>query len=62
MLLRLIILGVVVLILLLANIQYVKELYLTRQLTPAGLIINSAIVLIFLIADEDCGHLAALYG
>ena len=49
MLLRLIILGVVVLILLLANIQYVKELYLTRQLTPAGLIINSAIVLIFLI-------------
>jgi hypothetical protein len=47
MLLRLIILGTLALLILLANIDFIRGLYLEHQLTPAGLIINGGIVLIF---------------
>jgi hypothetical protein len=48
-LLRLIVLGVIVTIILLANIGFISQLYLERQVTPVGLIINGGIMLIFLL-------------
>ena len=48
-LLRLIVLGVIVTIILLANIGFISQLYLERQVTPVGLFINGGIMLIFLL-------------
>ncbi|MEN8107589.1 MAG: hypothetical protein ABFS22_06225 [Pseudomonadota bacterium] len=49
MLFRLVLLGLIVLAILLANLKFVNELYLDRQLTSAGLIINGSIIAIFLL-------------
>jgi hypothetical protein len=49
MLIRLLILGVIVVIILVTNYQFINELYLKRQETPIGLIINGGIVLVFLL-------------
>ncbi|MGD2138484.1 MAG: MotA/TolQ/ExbB proton channel family protein [Gammaproteobacteria bacterium] len=49
MLVRLLITGVIVLFILLANLKFINELYIDRQLTPAGLVINGGIVAIFLL-------------
>lgn len=49
MLFRLVLLGLVVLAIVLANLKFVNELYLDRQLTSAGLIINGSIIAIFLL-------------
>ena len=49
MLIRLIILGVVGVIALLANLEFINELYLKRQQTPLGYVINGGIILIFLL-------------
>jgi len=49
MLIRLIVLGVVGLIVLLANLDFINDLYLKRQQTPVGLIINGGIILVFLL-------------
>jgi len=48
-LLRLVVLGVVVVAILLANYDSIDALYLKNQLTPVGLIINSGIMLAFLL-------------
>lgn len=47
MLIRLIVLGAIVAIVLLANYQFVSELYLENQQTPVGLIVNGGILLVF---------------
>jgi biopolymer transport protein ExbB/TolQ len=49
MLIRLIVLGTVVGIILLANYQFISELYLKNQQTPVGLIVNGGILLVFLL-------------
>ena len=49
MLIRLIVLGTIVGVVLLANYQFVSELYLKNQQTPVGLIVNGGILLIFLL-------------
>ncbi|MCK5383648.1 MAG: MotA/TolQ/ExbB proton channel family protein [Gammaproteobacteria bacterium] len=49
MLIRLIVLGAIVVIALLANYQFINELYLKNQLTPVGLLVNGGILLIFLL-------------
>lgn len=49
MLFRLVILAVVVLALLLANVDFINQVYLERQQTPFGLMINGAIMLVFLL-------------
>ncbi len=49
MLFRLILLAVVVLALLLANVEFINNVYLERQQTPFGLMINGAIMLVFLL-------------
>lgn len=49
MLLRLIILGTAALLILLANMDFFRGLYLSHQLTPAGLVINGGIVAVFLL-------------
>ncbi len=49
MLFRLLILAVVVLALLLVNVEFINNVYLERQQTPFGLMINSAILLVFLL-------------
>jgi len=48
-LLRLVVFGVVVVAILLANYDSIDALYLKNQLTPVGLIINSGIMLAFLL-------------
>jgi hypothetical protein len=47
MLLRMIVLGAIVVIALIANYKFINELYFTRQLTTAGYLINGGIVAIF---------------
>lgn len=47
MLIRLIVLGAIVGIVLLANYQFISKLYLENQQTPVGLIVNGAILLVF---------------
>ena len=47
MLIRLIVLGTIVGIMLLANYQFISELYLKNQQTPVGLIVNGGILLVF---------------
>ena len=49
MLIRLIVLGAIVVIALLANYQFINELYLKNQLTPVGLLVNGGILLVFLL-------------
>jgi biopolymer transport protein ExbB/TolQ len=49
MLIRLIVLGTIVGIILLANYQFINELYLKNQQTPVGLIVNGGILLVFLL-------------
>jgi len=49
MLIRLIVLGAVAVIVLLANYQFISELYLKNQQTPVGLVVNGGILLIFLL-------------
>ena len=49
MLIRLIVLGTIVGIILLANYQFISELYLKNQQTPVGLIVNGGILLVFLL-------------
>jgi len=49
MLIRLIVLGAIVVVLLLANFQFVNEIYLKNQQTPVGLIVNGSILLVFLL-------------
>ncbi|HAJ91410.1 MAG TPA: hypothetical protein DCO71_02095 [Gammaproteobacteria bacterium] len=49
MLIRLIVLGTIVGIIVLANYQFISELYLKNQQTPVGLIVNGAILLVFLL-------------
>ena len=49
MLIRLIVLGAIVVAILLANYQFINELYLKNQQTPVGLIVNGAILLVFLL-------------
>jgi hypothetical protein len=49
MLLRMMVLGAIVVIVLIANYQFVTELYFTRQLTTAGYFINGGIVAVFLL-------------
>jgi hypothetical protein len=49
MLIRLIVLGAIVVVILLANYQFINELYLKNQQTPVGLIVNGGILLIFLL-------------
>ncbi|MDH3900619.1 MAG: hypothetical protein OEU51_06195 [Gammaproteobacteria bacterium] len=48
-LLRLIILGMLALLVLLANVDFIQGLYFKHQLTYAGLIINGGIMLVFLL-------------
>ena len=47
MLIRLIVLGTIVGIILLANYQFISELYLKNQQTPVGLVVNGGILLVF---------------
>jgi hypothetical protein len=47
MLIRLIVLGTIVVIVILANYQFINELYLKNQQTPVGLIVNGSILLVF---------------
>jgi hypothetical protein len=49
MLIRLIVLGAVAVIVLLANYQFISELYFKNQQTPVGLVVNGGILLIFLL-------------
>jgi biopolymer transport protein ExbB/TolQ len=49
MLIRLVVLGAVVVMILLANHQFINELYLKNQQTPVGLIVNGSILLVFLL-------------
>ncbi len=49
MLIRLIVLGAVVVAILLANYQFINELYLKNQQTPVGLIVNGGILLVFML-------------
>ena len=49
MLIRLIVLGTIVGIILLANYQFISELYLKNQQTPVGLIVNGGILVVFLL-------------
>lgn len=49
MLLRLVVFGVIAAAILLANYDYINELYFKNQLTPVGMIINSGIMLAFLL-------------
>jgi len=49
MLIRLIVLGAIVVAILLANYQFINELYLKNQQTPVGLIVNGGILLVFLL-------------
>jgi len=49
MLFRLVLIAVVVLALLLTNVEFINKVYLERQQTPFGLMINGAIVLVFLL-------------
>ena len=48
-LLRLILLGAIVLVLLIANFNFFNELYFTRQLTMAGYVINGSIFVVFVL-------------
>ena len=48
-LLRLVVFGVIAAAIVLVNYDYINELYLQNQLTPVGLIINSGIMLAFLL-------------
>jgi biopolymer transport protein ExbB/TolQ len=49
MLIRLIVLGAIVVMVLLANYQFINELYLKNQQTPVGLFVNGAILTVFLL-------------
>ncbi|MEZ5541543.1 MAG: MotA/TolQ/ExbB proton channel family protein [Pseudomonadota bacterium] len=49
MLLRMMVLGAIVVIALIANYKFIGELYFTHQLTAAGYLINGGIVAIFLL-------------
>ena len=49
MLLRLVVLGTIVAVILLANYQFISELYFKNQQTPVGLIVNGGILLVFLL-------------
>ena len=46
---RLFVLGVIVAVILFMNYSYINDLYIKNQLTPVGLVINSGIVLAFLL-------------
>ena len=46
---RLLVLGVIVAVILFVNYGYVNDLYIRNQLTPVGLVINSGILLAFLL-------------
>jgi len=46
---RLIVLGAIVVVILLANYQFINELYLKNQQTPVGFIVNGGILLTFLL-------------
>ena len=48
-LLRLILLGAIALVLLIANFNFINELYFTRQLTMAGYVINGSIFVVFVL-------------
>lgn len=48
-LIRLIVLGAVVAVALLANYQFINDLYLKDQQTPVGLFVNGAILVVFLL-------------
>ncbi len=47
MLIRLIVLGAVVAVALVANYQFINELYLKNQQTPVGMLVNGAILVVF---------------
>lgn len=49
MLIRLIVLGAVVAVALVANYQFINELYLQNQQTPVGIIVNGAILVVFVL-------------
>lgn len=49
MLIRLIVLGAIVVMVLLANYQFINELYLKNQQTPVGLFVNGGILTVFLL-------------
>ena len=49
MLLRMIVLGAIVVIALIANVKFIDEMYFTRQLTATGYVINGGIIAIFLL-------------
>jgi len=49
MLLRMLVLGLIVLVALIANMKFIDQLYFTRQLTTAGYFINGGILGIFLL-------------
>jgi hypothetical protein len=49
MLLRLVILGTLAVLVLLANVDFIQGLYFDHQLTSAGLLINGGIILVFLL-------------
>jgi hypothetical protein len=49
MLLRMVVIGAIVLVALVANVKFIDELYFTRQLTSAGFVINGSIIAVFLL-------------
>jgi uncharacterized membrane protein len=49
MLLRMLVLGLIVVVALIANVKFIDQLYFTRQLTAAGYFINGGILGIFLL-------------